>query len=151
MRRLLPLALHVLASEVWRARGNLFSTLYSVRTCPADAVGEPCALAPASNPLRYQTQPVRRPNRCDDTVGQRGSLTHVDLTLPDDGVLFVEVTTNVDGQSAGSDGSDFHVRPSRLTAPWGTPAISNGGKTASFYLAGTGQFSVEFAPSSLWR
>lgn len=122
------------------------SSLYTVKTCLVDAIGDTsCTPQPVSSPIRYQTQPVVRPGRCEDTVGQRGSLSFVDLILPPNQVLWVEVTTNANNQGGG----DFFVRPSRLTDPWGTPLVS--GRTASFYIAGTGQFSVEFAPSSIWR
>ncbi|KAL7546254.1 hypothetical protein ACHAWF_012767 [Thalassiosira exigua] len=122
------------------------SPLYSVRACLAAAPGDPCASPPLPVPVRYLTQPVANPDRCEDTVGQRGSLSFADLALPQGEALLVEVTTNVAGRDGGAD---FFVRPSRLTAPWGVPSVD--GNVASFYLGGTGQFSVEFAPSSLWR
>ena len=126
------------------------SSPYEVRTCVANFVGESCLtdLLPVANPIRYQTQPVTNPNACEDTVGQRGSLSFVDITLPTNQVLYVEVTTNVVGQeNVGVD--NFHVRPSRLTEPWGIPTVMN--NVASFYIADTGQYSVEFASSDLWK
>ena len=91
------------------------SSPYEVKTCVVDFVGESClaGIQPVANPIRYQTQPVTNPNACEDTVGQRGSLSFVDITLPTNQVLYVEVTTNVAGQeNVGID--NFHVRPSRL-------------------------------------
>jgi hypothetical protein len=126
------------------------STPYEVKTCVVNFVGESCLtdLLPVANPIRYQTQPVTNPNACEDTVGQRGSLSFVDITLPTNQVLYVEVTTNVEGQeNVGTD--NFHVRPSRLTEPWGTPTVEF--NLASFYIADTGQFSVEFASSDIWK
>mmetsp|Transcript_11164 Transcript_11164/g.16791 ORF Transcript_11164/g.16791 Transcript_11164/m.16791 type:complete len:766 (-) Transcript_11164:110-2407(-) len=126
------------------------STPYEVKTCVVNFVGESCLtdLLPVANPIRYQTQPVTNPNACEDTVGQRGSLSFVDIALPTNQVLYVEVTTNVEGQeNVGID--NFHVRPSRLTEPWGTPSVEF--NLASFYIADTGQFSVEFASSDIWK
>ena len=124
------------------------STPYEVKTCIADTVDSSCTPLSVTNPIRYQTQPVSNPNNCEDTVGQRGSLSFVDITLPTDKVLYVEVTTNVVGQeNVGIN--NFHVRPSRLTDPWGVPTVVN--NVATFYLANTGQYSVEFASSDMWK
>ena len=72
----------------------------------------------------------------------------MDITLPPNEVLYVEVTTNVVGQeNVGAD--NFYIRPSRLTESWGTPSVI--GNVASFYIADTGQFSVEFAASNIWK
>jgi hypothetical protein len=83
---------------------------------------------------------------CQEAVGQAGSISWVDLTLPLGKVLLVEVSTSVQGQSTNSG---FFLRPHRLTRNWGKPQLS--GKTASFHVAHTGQFSVEFAADSIWR
>ena len=124
------------------------TTPYEVKTCVANTITSSCTPTPITNPIRYQTQPVTNPGTCEDTVGQRGSLSFVDITLPIDKVLYVEVTTNVVGQeNVGQD--NFHVRPSRLTEPWGVPSVVN--NVASFYLANTGQYSVEFANSNIWK
>lgn len=107
---------------------------------------ESCIPQPTANPIRYQTQPVT--GVCEDTVDQAGSLSFVDITLPPNEVLYVEVTTNVVGQeNVGAD--NFYIRPSRLTESWGTPSVI--GNVASFYIADTGQFSVEFAASNIWK
>lgn len=63
---------------------------------------ESCIPQPTTNPIRYQTQPVT--GVCEDTVDQAGSLSFVDITLPPNEVLYVEVTTNVVGQeNVGAD------------------------------------------------
>ena len=127
------------------AQGCSAKSKYEVKACLVDAIGMACAPQPVGN-LRYQTQPVSDDD-CEDTVGLEGSLSFVDLTLPDSKVLFVQVTTAVPGQSS-ADG--FFVRPTRLSQQWGEPILT-GSDTASFYVAETGQFSVEFAASSIWR
>merc|ERR1712176_1052212 len=81
--------------------------------------------------------------------GQKGSVTYIDLILPQNSnkALFVEVQTNVPGQNSNEG---FFVRPTRRTRYWGRPELISPTK-ASFYLAETGQFSVEFASDSIWR
>jgi len=87
---------------------------------------------------------------CDEAQGQAGSVAWTDLSLPQGGdnkALYIQVKTNVPNQNSKRG---FFVRPTRLTREWGKATmISN--TEASFYLAGTGQFSVEFAPDSLWK
>lgn len=122
--------------------------LYSVKSCVADRVStsssSPCTPVNVSD-LRYTEQSAG--DSCEDTEGQKGSVTYVDLILPNDKVLFVEVETKVPGQTS-RDG--FFVRPTHVTRNWGK-AFFNGETTASFYLANTGQFSVEFASDAIWR
>jgi len=120
------------------------SDLYTVKYCITSTIGEPCTLQPISRIL-YLTQPVQNPSKCEETVGQLGSLSIADLTLPPGKVLYVEATTLVPSQN----GNSVTVRPTKKTKQWGTPSVS--GKTARFYLADAGQYSVEFVPSSLWR
>lgn len=83
---------------------------------------------------------------CEESVGQSGTLSWVDLTLPKGKALHVHVTTNVPGQTADQG---FFVRPTRLTRDWGKAAVSK--TTASFYLASTGHFSVEFVSDAAWK
>jgi hypothetical protein len=75
-----------------------------------------------------------------------GSVTWADLTLPEGKVLLVEVTTSIASQTSASG---FFVRPTRRTREWGKAKVSS--SKASFYLAATGQFSVEFASQEFWR
>ena len=121
------------------------ATKFEVKTCLVDAVGLSCVPQPVEN-LRYQRQPVQSTS-CDATVGQKGSLSFVDLTLPSAQVLFVQVTTAVPGQSTAGG---FFIRPTRISQQWGNATLGATGTTASFYLADTGQFSVEFAASTMW-
>jgi len=120
------------------------NVLYTVKACVSNGVGQPsCTPVPVTD-LRFTKQSAA--NSCEETEGQKGSVTYVDLTLPAGKALFVEVTTNVSGQSANNG---FFVRPTRHTRNWGRAEVA--GRTASFYLADTGQFSVEFAPDWIWR
>jgi len=116
---------------------------YTVKACVANGVGQPCKLVTVPD-LRFTEQPTE--NSCEENNGQKGSITYADLMLPPGKALFVEVTTNVSEQNSSRG---FFVRPTRLTSNWGMATVSE--KTASFYLADTGQFSVEFAPDSTWR
>mmetsp|Transcript_24385 Transcript_24385/g.55677 ORF Transcript_24385/g.55677 Transcript_24385/m.55677 type:complete len:778 (-) Transcript_24385:57-2390(-) len=118
---------------------------YTVRTCVAEGVGVPCKLKTEPD-LRFMKHPTS--DDCDEAQGQKGSVTYVDLTLPSESgrALFVEVTTDVPGQNTDRG---FFVRPTRLTREWGKASVS--AKTASFYLADTGQFSVEFASDATWK
>ncbi|GMI48064.1 hypothetical protein TrCOL_g11427 [Triparma columacea] len=96
------------------------------------------------------TGELSTPMRLGHTSDQKGSVTWADLTLPEGeggGVLLVEVTTAVSGQSTDKG---FFVRPSRRTRQWGRAEL-NGKKSATFYLAETGQYSVEFASPEFWR
>lgn len=120
--------------------------LYSVKACVADSVGQASCTPVAVDDLRYMKQPAA--DSCEEREGQKGSVTYVDLVLPQGKVLYVQVSTFVQGQS-GARG--FFVRPSRKTRNWGLAQLANGDTQASFFLADTGQFSVEFAPDSLWR
>ena len=112
---------------------------YMVKTCLADGVGKPCtantSLKTVSG-LRVTQQEAEQ--NCEETEGQRGSVTYTDLILPTnsspDKVLLVEVTTSVPGQDSSNG---FFVRPTRLTRYWGKATVSS--KKASFYLAETGQ------------
>eukprot|EP00534_Pseudo-nitzschia_fraudulenta_P001032 CAMPEP_0201119460 /NCGR_PEP_ID=MMETSP0850-20130426/3605_1 /ASSEMBLY_ACC=CAM_ASM_000622 /TAXON_ID=183588 /ORGANISM="Pseudo-nitzschia fraudulenta, Strain WWA7" /LENGTH=888 /DNA_ID=CAMNT_0047385179 /DNA_START=22 /DNA_END=2688 /DNA_ORIENTATION=- len=133
-----------------RNNGNN-SPKYTVKACLVDGIGKPCsgnASLEAVSDLRVTQQNAE--NSCEETEGQRGSVTYADLVLPTlsspNQVLMVEVTTKVQGQDSTKG---FFVRPTRLTRYWGKPTVSS--KTASFYLAETGQFSVEFASDSTWR
>ncbi len=119
------------------------NNLYTVKACVATGIGQSCTPLPVSD-LRITKHSA--PSTCEETEGQKGSVTYVDLTLPTGKALFVEVTTNVVGQSANKG---FFVRPTRHTRNWGKADVA--GNKASFYLAATGQFSVEFAPDSIWR
>ena len=122
---------------------------YSVEFCVTLAVGRTdCTLQDL--PLRYSESPLTDPLSCDATWEQQGSVSWADITLPAGKALYVRVRTAVPGQTANNGG--FFVRPSRLTAQWGAPDIDAAtGTVASFFLADTGQFSVEFAAESTWR
>ena len=119
---------------------------YTVKFCVADKLGGACENTATTAQTQHMESPVEG-DSCDATVDQKGSVTWADLLLPEGKVLLVEVTTHVKGQTSASG---FFVRPSRLTAQWGKAKLV-GTTSASFYLAQTGQFSVEFAPDSLWR
>ena len=115
------------------------SSNYVVKTCLADGIGQPCtgntSLQPVSD-LRLTEQ--KAGTNCEETEGQRGSITYTDVILPTqsspDKVLLVEVETLVPGQDSSQG---FFVRPTRLTRYWGKPTVAS--KKASFYLAETGQ------------
>ena len=115
------------------------SSNYVVKTCLADGIGMPCtgntSLQPVSD-LRLTQQAAG--TNCEETEGQRGSVTYTDLILPTqsspDKVLLVEVTTLVPGQDSSKG---FFVRPTRLTRYWGKSTVAS--NKASFYLAETGQ------------
>ena len=82
-RLLLVVAAAFFGSNIVKAQP--VSTPYEVKTCVVNFIGESCffltdPLLPVANPIRYQTQPVTNPNACEDTVGQRGSLSFVDIT-----------------------------------------------------------------------
>jgi hypothetical protein len=112
---------------------------YVVKTCLADGIGKPCSgntsLKVVSD-LRITEQVANE--SCEETEGQRGSVTYTDLILPTlsspNKVLLVEVTTKVPGQDSSNG---FFVRPTRLTRYWGKATVT--WNTASFYLAETGQ------------
>lgn len=119
---------------------------YTVKACVAESLKHTCA--PTVVATKRTEQPVS--GDCGHTYDQKGSVTWADLTLPEGeggGVLLVEVTTAVSGQSTDKG---FFVRPSRRTRQWGRAEL-NGKKSATFYLAETGQYSVEFASSEFWR
>lgn len=116
---------------------------YNIKACVVDTIGDVCTPKRVVD-VRYTDNPTA--NSCEENMGQRGSVTFVDLVLPsEDKVYFVEVRTNVPGQSSDQG---FFVRPTHLTRNWGKATVTS--KKASFYLAGTGQFSVEFTPDSTW-
>eukprot|EP00520_Triparma_pacifica_P009227 CAMPEP_0118644180 /NCGR_PEP_ID=MMETSP0785-20121206/6798_1 /TAXON_ID=91992 /ORGANISM="Bolidomonas pacifica, Strain CCMP 1866" /LENGTH=716 /DNA_ID=CAMNT_0006535915 /DNA_START=100 /DNA_END=2246 /DNA_ORIENTATION=- len=118
---------------------------YTVRACVAKSLKHTCTLNAVTT--RFTEQPVKGDN-CDPTQDQGGSVTWADLTIPDSGgVLMVEVTTSYPDHTSNGG---FYVRPSRRTRQWGRAQLS-GGKTATFYLAETGQYSVEFASQAFWR
>lgn len=125
---------------------TLTNALYSIKACLVDGVGQASCTPVLVDDIRYMKQPAA--NSCEEREGQKGSVTYVDLLLPQGKVLYVEVSTYVPGQS-GARG--FFVRPTRKTRNWGIAQLANGGTQAFFYLADTGQFSVEFASDSLWR
>ena len=131
-----------------RKRSPNANPKYSLKACLADSVGASCTPVPVSNSdLRYISQTAS--STCEETEGQRGSVTHVDLTLPSGKALYVEVTTLVPSQNAARG---FFVRPTRITSQWSQANLLNDAKTqASFYLADAGQFSVEFASDATWR
>lgn len=118
------------------------SSKYVVRTCLADGIGLPCtgntSLETVSD-LRITQQSAA--DGCEETEGQKGSVSYTDLVLPTisspDQVLLVEVTTKVLGQDSSNG---FFVRPTRLTRYWGKATVAS--KTATFYLADTGQVSI---------
>lgn len=126
---------------------------YVVKSCLTNGIGKPClgGASPAKVDLSV-TKQTANVKKCEDAVGQDGSVAYADLELPSnsegDKALLVEVTTKIDGQSTKNG---FFVRPTRLTRYWGKPTVSNDYKTVSFYLADTGQFSVEFVSDSTWR
>jgi len=120
------------------------NNLYTVKACVADGVGQASCTPVLVSDIRFTKQSA--PNNCEETEGQKGSVTYVDLTLPAGKALLVEITTNVQGQSSQNG---FFVRPTRKTRNWGKPDVAN--KKASFYLAESGQYSVEFVPDSIWR
>jgi len=120
---------------------------YVVETCLAETIGAQCegnTSLQAVQDLRVTRQEAR--SDCEETEGQEGSVTYVDLVLPPNKVLLVEVTTKVGGQDSRNG---FFVRPTRKTRYWGKAEVFP--KKASFYLADTRQFSVEFASNSIWR
>eukprot|EP00588_Corethron_pennatum_P007292 CAMPEP_0194283966 /NCGR_PEP_ID=MMETSP0169-20130528/26543_1 /TAXON_ID=218684 /ORGANISM="Corethron pennatum, Strain L29A3" /LENGTH=793 /DNA_ID=CAMNT_0039029683 /DNA_START=19 /DNA_END=2400 /DNA_ORIENTATION=+ len=116
---------------------------YTVKVCVADAVGSPCVPTEVAD-LRHMPHPTVA--SCEETEGQRGTMTYADLVLPAGKALFVEVTTAVAGQSSARG---FFVRPTRRTRQWGKAEVQ--ARSASFYLGGTGQFSVEFVGDEIWR
>eukprot|EP00316_Scyphosphaera_apsteinii_P011525 CAMPEP_0119304454 /NCGR_PEP_ID=MMETSP1333-20130426/5669_1 /TAXON_ID=418940 /ORGANISM="Scyphosphaera apsteinii, Strain RCC1455" /LENGTH=695 /DNA_ID=CAMNT_0007307347 /DNA_START=166 /DNA_END=2250 /DNA_ORIENTATION=+ len=124
------------------------SAQYEVEACVALSMQHNCELQPLS--VKLTKQPVKRGHngaaKCEDTVDQWGSVAWSDLTLPEGRALMVKVITSVPGLSSASG---FFVRPTRRTRNWPKPRLT--ARTATFYLADTGQFSVEFAPPSLWR
>lgn len=126
-----------------RGEAETAKSHYDVQACVANGVGQPCTLKKMTN-MRFMKHPTAA--SCDEAQGQAGSVSWMDLTLPSGKALFVQVDTKVSGQSADQG---FFVRPTRLTREWGKAEVAN--QSASFYLASTGQFSVEFAPSELWR
>ena len=118
-------------------------TKYTIKACVANAIGDSCK--PKNVPdIKYITRPTD--NQCEENMGQKGSVTFVDLTLPAGKVYFLTVTTNVPGQNSTSG---FFVRPTHLTRNWGKATVTT--NMASFYLAETGQFSVEFTSDATWR
>ncbi len=119
------------------------NAFYSVKACVTGGVGQACTPVPVTD-LRFTKQSAA--DSCEETEGQKGSVTYVDLILPAGKALFVEVETKVPGQNSASG---FFVRPTRHTRNWGKADVQE--KKASFYLADTGQFSVEFASDSIWR
>ena len=82
---------------------------YEVQACVTDkiVVGQPCKLQNVSNFLQYSKQPAQQ--NCEETNGQKGSITYVDLILPPGKVLYVRVKTKVLGQNSNRG---FFVRPS---------------------------------------
>ncbi len=117
------------------------SSKYVVKACLADGIGKPC-----TGNTSLETVPDLRitqqsaPDSCEATEGQKGSVSYTDLMLPTlsspGKVLLIEVTTKVPGQDSSNG---FFVRPTRLTRYWGKATVSS--KTATFYLAETGQVS----------
>ncbi len=136
---LLSLLASASADQSLRQLNPDLSSNYVVKTCLADGIGQPCtgntSLQPVSD-LRLTEQ--KAGTNCEETEGQRGSITYTDLILPTqsspDKVLLVEVETLVPGQDSSQG---FFVRPTRLTRYWGKPTVAS--KKASFYLAETGQ------------
>ena len=61
-------------------------------------------------------------------------------------VLLVEVSTSIPYLTSASG---FFVRPTRRTREWGKAEVAP--SKATFYIADTGQFSVEFASAEFWR
>ncbi|GMH74457.1 hypothetical protein TrST_g2265 [Triparma strigata] len=116
---------------------------YTVKACTAASLGDTCTLQVVGT--KNVAQPVTGTGHCDETVDQKGSVTWADLTLSEGKVLLVEVETHVSSQTSNAG---FFVRPTRLTRDWGTANVAN--KKATFYLAATGQFSVEFASQEFW-
>ena len=117
------------------------SSKYVVKSCLADGIDQPC-----TGNTSLETVPDLRitqqnaADSCESTEGQKGSVSYTDLVLPTISspgkVLRVEVTTKVPGQDSSNG---FFVRPTRLTRYWGKATVSS--KTATFYLAETGQVS----------
>eukprot|EP00729_Bicosta_minor_P015569 gene15569-35345_t len=75
-----------------------------------------------------------------------GSVSWADMTLPVGKVLLVEVSTSIPSLTSASG---FFVRPTRRTREWGKAEVAP--SKATFYIADTGQFSVEFASAEFWR
>ena len=152
VRRITPLRIVVICAvlvvtvgAVDRSSDSGARTKYTVKACAASSFQETCSLVDI--PVMKTKQPVDvSSDDCDETVDQKGSVSWSDLTLPEGKVLLVEIETNVASQTSATG---FFVRPTRITREWGRPQLS--ATSASFYLADTGQFSVEFAPPDLWR
>ena len=53
-------------------------------------------------------------------MGQQGSVSHADLTLPPGSALLVQVSTSLGGLTADTG---FFVRPTRLTREWGKATV----------------------------
>ncbi|GMI35654.1 hypothetical protein TeGR_g13029 [Tetraparma gracilis] len=124
------------------------TTKYTVKACLASSLSSTTCLSGSlkSVATTYLTQPVT--GECEETVDQKGSVTTADLTLPSGSgqVLLVEVIT---AHSSHTSDSGFFVRPTRRTRSWGKPTLTS--KSATFFLADTGQYSVEFASQASWR
>ena len=95
--------------------------------------------------LQETAQPVAG-NKCEDTVDMTGSVSWADMSLPAGKVLLVEVSTSIPSLTSASG---FFVRPTRRTREWGKARVAP--SKATFYIADTGQFSVEFASAEFWR
>lgn len=141
---------HLELQDDVRHLNSINSNKYVVKTCLADGIGKPCTGNTSLKVVSDLRLTQQEADNCEGTEGQKGSVTYTDLILPTvsnpNQVLFVEVTTKVPEQNSLEG---FFVRPTRLTRYWGKATISE--KKASFYLADTGQFSVEFASDAIWR
>ena len=140
--RSLMVTLLLLLGLVSFANANLY---YIVKACVATSLSGTCNLKPVA--LSLISLPFSS-TTCEETVDQKGSVSWMDLTLPEGGssVLLVEVTTKVSGQNTNSG---FFVRPTRRTRRWGRAQVTE--TSATFKIAETGQYSVEFASQEFWR
>ncbi len=113
-----------------------------------DSLGDVCELHTYN--IYKTSQPVQPTDEgveCDSTAGMQGSVSFLtNLILPAGKVLLIEVGFQSDKMSADTG---FFVRPTRRTREWGAVKVER--NKATFYLADTGQYSVEFVPPEFWR
>ena len=70
---------------------------YVVKSCVTNEVGIPCNLVEFDD-LYFTKQTTQ--SSCEDTEGQGGSITYADMILPNGNALYIEVQTQVSGQTA---------------------------------------------------